>query len=102
MQAALVQVQQRTSGQKRCPMDVVSRETKNATLHTLSICWYSLLEGWWMEVMMVRPPLARLRSVCNSFRAVVESRPEVGCGEARGAGSHMRRRLFMRGQSQAD
>mmetsp|Transcript_28218 Transcript_28218/g.61952 ORF Transcript_28218/g.61952 Transcript_28218/m.61952 type:complete len:204 (-) Transcript_28218:591-1202(-) len=44
----------------------------------LSICWYSLLEGWWMEVMMVRPPEARERRVCSSLRAVVESRPLVG------------------------
>ena len=57
---------------------------------TLSICWYSLLEGWWMLVMMVRPPLARVRSVCMRLRAVVESSPEVGCRGGKGGGRCLR------------
>jgi hypothetical protein len=41
-----------------------------------------------MEAMTVRPPLARDRIVCTSFKAVVESNPDVGCkstgGERKG------------------
>lgn len=45
---------------------------------TLSICLYSLLLGWWMEVTMVRPPLASERSVCISRSAVVLSASAPG------------------------
>mmetsp|Transcript_342 Transcript_342/g.983 ORF Transcript_342/g.983 Transcript_342/m.983 type:complete len:223 (-) Transcript_342:62-730(-) len=45
---------------------------------SLSKSPYSLALGWWMVVMMLRPPVARPRSVATSCSAVVLSSPLVG------------------------
>lgn len=40
--------------------------------------------------MTVRPPVASERMVCTSFRAVVESNPDVGCTRTEeGAGERL-------------